>query len=212
MSSDPTTTPPIHDERGPGRPREPDLDARILAATLELLARHGYARLSIDAVAAAAGVTRPTIYRRYANKIELAVSAVIAYCGQIPLHYTGDLRADLIAQMEHFRQALDRPHGMSMLGTMLAEEHDTPELLAVFREYLVQPRRTALRALLQRGQAEGAIRPDAPTELVIQMLIGAYYAQYLEGTPFAPNWSSTLVDTVLPLLTAAPIAPVPSVL
>jgi len=187
-------------ERTPGRPRAPDVDDRILQATLHMLAQHGFARLSIDAVAAAAGVTRPTIYRRYPNKIHLATAALIAYCDQIPCTYTGDLRHDLIAQMTHFRHALDRPYGMAMLGSMLAEEHDTPELLAVFREYLVLPRRAALRALLTEGQQRGQVAPDAPLELVIQMLIGAYYAQYLEGTPFDPDWSTQIVDTVLPLL------------
>jgi AcrR family transcriptional regulator len=184
-------------ERGPGRPREPEVDQRILDAAFRLMAQSGYVRMSMDAVAAEAGVTKPTIYRRYASKMELALAAIVAYCDQDMPTYSGETRADLIAQMNHFRRALDRPYGMAMLGTVLAEEHETPELLASFRSYLVQPRRRALRAILDQGRDRNEFRAEANLEAAENMLIGAYYAQYLAGTSFAPDWSEQIVDAVL---------------
>jgi AcrR family transcriptional regulator len=192
---------PVHSdppsERGPGRPREPEVDQRILDAALRLLAQFGYVRMSMDAVAAEANVTKPTIYRRYSGKVQLAIAAIVAYCSRVPPIYTGETRVDLVAHMNDMRRLLERPNGMSMLGTVLAEECETPELLANFREYLIKPRRAAVRAILERAQQRGELRPDADLALVVNMLIGTYYAQYLSGEPFAENWSEQVVDAAL---------------
>jgi AcrR family transcriptional regulator len=188
---------PKAEVRGPGRPREPETDARILAATLGLMARHGYVRMSMEAVAAEAGVTKPTIYRRYPNKISLALAAVVSYCDLAPPHYTGDTRGDLIAQMRQFKYAMDRPHGMALLGTVLAEEHETPELLASFRKYLVYPRREAIAAILKRAAERGELRPGVDLNLAANMLVGAYYAQYLSSVAIADNWPERVVDACL---------------
>lgn len=183
--------------RAPGRPREPDTDARILDAAYRLMAQHGYVRMSMDAVAAEADVTKPTIYRRWPSKIELAMAALRAYCDASRPPVSGETRADLIAELEHFRRAISRPYGMSLYGTVLAEEHETPELLAAFREALVVPRRRALRAILEAARARGELRPDADIALAVNMLVGAFYAQYVAGDPFAADWSAKLVDTLL---------------
>jgi AcrR family transcriptional regulator len=193
----------VEAERGPGRPREPEVNQRILDAALELLGQQGYVRMSMDAVAANAGVTKPTIYRRYPSKIQLALAAISAYCEQEPPASTGETRADLIAQINHLRRALDRPRGMVMLGTMLAEEYETPELLARFREHLVDPRRHAVRDILERAAMRGEFRPDADLAMAGTMLVGAYYAQYLARTTFAADWTERLVDMVLATMARA---------
>jgi AcrR family transcriptional regulator len=183
--------------RLPGRPREPETDERILDATYRLMAQHGYVRMSMDAIAAEAGVTKPTIYRRYGTKIELAMAALVYKCDPSRPPITGDTRADLIAELEHFRRAISRPYGMSLLGTVLAEEHETPELLAAFREYLVAPRRGALRAILEAACARGEFRPDADLAIAANLLVGAYYAQYVGGAPFDDKWAEHVVEMVL---------------
>jgi AcrR family transcriptional regulator len=183
--------------RGPGRPREPETDKRILDAALHLMAEQGYARMSMDHVADLAGVTKPTIYRRYPGKIQLAMAAIVAYCADAPVIETGDTRADLIAQLNQLRHALDRPNGMGMVGTVLSEEHETPELLASFREYLVRPRRQAVRSILERAAARGELLPEANLAIAGTLLVGAYYAHYLGGTAFPEGWTEQVVDIVL---------------
>lgn len=183
--------------RAPGRPREPQTDERILDAALRLLAQHGFVRMSMEMVAAEAGVTKPTIYRRWSSKIELAMAALVAYCDVTLPAVVGATRTDLIAEMEHFRNALLRPNGMSLLGTVLAEEQETPELLAAFRQYLVAPRRQRLTAILAGAQTRGELRAGADIGLAVNMLVGTLYAQYLAATPFAADWSTQVVDAVL---------------
>ncbi len=188
----------MHDQnRSPGRPRDPETDGRILAAALDVMRLHGYARMSFDLVATAAGVTRPTIYRRYANKAELAVAALAVYQQQhFPLP-TGDLRADLVAQLRHFASGIERPFGMAMIGVVLAEEHDTPELLERFREYIVAPRRQALLTILERARAAGQIDTRANLRLAVNMLIGSYYADYLAGGTLVPDWPEQAAAALL---------------
>jgi AcrR family transcriptional regulator len=187
-------------DRNPGRPREPETDERIIAAAQRLLASQGFVRMSMDAVALEAGVTKPTIYRRYPNKIDLALAAVVAFCDLNPPKYKALTRADLIAQLKQFRAAMDRPNGMSLLGTMLAEESENPELLARFREYLVIPRRQAIQEILQAAKTRHELKPNPNLELVTNMLIGTYYAQYLAGHSFAKSWEEDVVDAVLGII------------
>lgn len=68
---------------------------------------------------------------------------------------------------------------------------------ATFRTHLVAPRRSALRAILEDARTRSELRPDADIALAVNMLVGAYYAQYLADTPFADEWSAALVDAVL---------------
>ena len=69
------TTVPVEVKRGPGRPRSVDRDEAIVAAAIDELIANGYSGLSIEAVAARAGVAKTTIYRRWAGKDELVLAA-----------------------------------------------------------------------------------------------------------------------------------------
>ena len=188
-----------------GRPREPETDRRILDAALRLLARDGFARMSVDAVAAAAGVTKPTIYRRYQSKAALAEAALAALAAErdasAPEH-TGHLKADLVAQLRHFRAGVSRPYGVALVGTVLAEEHETPELLARYRNQIVAPRRRMIRSVLDAAAQRGELRPEADLDLAVNALVGAFYAQALAGDPFQDNWEERAVTTILAGITA----------
>ena len=187
-----------------GRPRDPDLDERILDATRRLLAERGYQGLSIDAVARAAGTTRPTVYLRFAGKEELATSAVAGMAVEEPLRQTDDIHADLVAELRHFRAAITRPNGFSFVGTVLAEEHATPGLIARFRERLVLPRRHRLAATLERGMRIGAIRADLDVDAATGMLTGSVYAHHLAHGTLPEDWPERVVDTVWPALQTPP--------
>jgi AcrR family transcriptional regulator len=180
-----------------GRPRSPEVNRRILGATMKVMGRSGYAAMSIEEVAAEAGVSRPTIYLRYPGKAELATAALASYRDRGRPAETGDTRADLVARLRHFRRGVERPFGMAMIGSVLAEEHATPELLLLFRERVVEPRRDELREVLEHARGRGELKEGADTEAALNMLVGSYYAQYLAGKPFPNGWPEAVVDTVL---------------
>src|SRR5918995_2093178 len=180
-----------------GRPRSPEVDRSILRAVMKVMARSGYSGMSIEEVAAEAGVSRPTIYLRYPGKAELATAALATYRDRGRPQETGDTHADLVARLRHFRRGVERPFGMAMIGSVLAEEHATPELLLLFRERVVEPRRDELREVLEHARGRGELRNDADIEAAVNMLVGSYYAQYLAGGTFPHDWPEAVVDTIL---------------
>lgn len=184
-------------KRRKGRPRSPEVDGEILQAAMRVMARGGYARMSVEEVAAEAGVSRPTIYLRYSGKAELATAALAAYRDRGRPGESGDTRADLVARLRHFRRGVERPFGMAMIGSVLAEEQTTPELLTLFRERLVNPRREEVREVLEHARERGELGADGDLESAVNMLIGSYYAQYLAGMSFQEDWPEAAVETVL---------------
>ena len=161
------------------------------------MARRGYAGMSIEEVAAEAGVSRPTIYLRYPGKAELATAALASYRDVGRPEEKGDTHADLVARLGHFRRGVERPFGMAMIGSVLAEEHATPELLSLFRERVVEPRRAEVREVLEHAQERGELREDGDLEAAVNMLIGSYYARYLAGDPIPEDWPEAVVRTIL---------------
>jgi AcrR family transcriptional regulator len=197
---------PEHAVRGAGRPRSARVDEAILAAARRELAERGYARMSVDGVAARAGVSKPTVYLRHPTKAELATAAIGSMRVDPRPAPTCDVRADLVAHLRLLRAGLERPHGMATLGTVLAEEHETPELLALFRERLVAPRRRELRAVLEAAQKRGELQPGAHLDVAVSALVGAFFARYLAGESLRRRFIGSLVDTVLDGLRARRVA------
>lgn len=184
------------EQRAPGRPRDAEAERRILEAAIRALQEDGYNRMSVDAVALRAGVSKPTIYRRWASKEDLATAAVRTLQLVEPPVHTGTARGDLVQTLENFSRSLLRPNGMSLIGTVLAEESHTPELIRLFRERIVAARRRMLRAILERAKTSGEIRSDADLECAVNMLVGAFYARYLADSKVPASFPRDLVATL----------------
>jgi AcrR family transcriptional regulator len=176
-----------------GRPRSRARDAAILDAALTLMEREGFARMSMEAVAAEAGTTKATVYRRHRSKAELATAALAYLREQRPAPHTDDPRADLVEELERFRAGVERPHGMTMLGTVLAEEQHVPELMEAFRRDVVRPRRERLGEILDRCR----LRPELDVETAATMLVGSYYAAYLASGLPDRGWARRAAEAVL---------------
>ena len=86
---------------------------------------------------------------------------------------------------------------MAMIGSVLAEEHATPELLSLFRERVVEPRRKEIREVLEHARKRGELRENTDIAAAVNMLVGSYYAQYLAGEPFCDEWPEAVVRTIL---------------
>lgn len=171
-----------------GRPRDAGAEDRILEAALAELSRRGYRGMSIDAVAREAGVSKPTIYRRWKGKEDLAIAAVQRLQMSEPAPGAASSFELLVSILSNFRKSLLRPNGMALLGTVLAEEQTTPRLLELFRARLVASRRAAIRRLLETAKAQGELRSDADIEAAVASVVGSFYARYLAGDPIPPQW------------------------
>lgn len=152
--------------------------------------------MSVDAVALEAGVSKPTIYRRWASKADLATAAVRTLQLVEPPANTGKSKDDLVHTLENFGRSLLRPNGMSLIGTVIAEESHTPELIRLFRERIVTPRRQMLRAILDRAKAKGELAPRADLDCAVNLLVGGFYARYLADAKVPPAFARDVVEIV----------------
>ena len=173
----------------------------ILDATRELLAEDGGVRaLTIEAVAARSGVAKTTIYRRWRDKWELALDAAmidVLTTFDDPVD-VGDTRTELITFVNSAVKTLgSKPYGPAMQG--LASEVATDEQLArVYRDYVVDPRRRQIQAVIDRGIQRGDLRPDTDPRLIQELLIGTiYYRLLFSGPPFDRKLGTRLVDAIL---------------
>jgi AcrR family transcriptional regulator len=173
-----------------GRPRDAGVDAAILRAAWRLLRDEGYARLSIAAVAQAARVGRPAIYRRYRGKPELVAAVVADRAGGVTPIDTGHARDDLIAHLEAVRKRFP----VTLAGTLMAKERAS--LLAQLRREMVAPPRDAIAEALRRGQERGEVRAGLDTRVAAEALMGSFvFASLAQGRP-GPGWSEMVVDVL----------------
>ena len=189
-----------------GRPRDPSCDEAILQATVELVAEVGYDRTTLDAVATRAGVSKPTIYRRWpAGKDEL-VAAAVASCQQDMAADldTGSLRSDLVATVELFISGMrENAHLAAGLTQRLRE---SPQLAEVFREKLVPAKRQYFDAIINRAVERGELTgfPEA-APMIADIAPALIHARALiTGDALDEDFVDQLVDHVLiPVLRAA---------
>jgi len=142
------------------------------------------------------------VYRRWRSKAELATAALAHLAVRVPDRLSGDTRRDLSAQLERIRRHYEELRGMALVGALLVEEERHPELLELFRDRVVRPRRSVLRQVLAHGQAEGDVRLDLDLDAAVTLLVGAFYSRYVAGDPFPRSWARQVVDTVWPALCA----------
>jgi len=152
--------------------------------------------MSLEEVVAEAGASKPAAYRRWSGKADLATAALRTIQSSESQVHTGTTVGDLIGILQNFRRSLLRPNGMALIGTVLAEEHHTPELLAWFRERIVAPRRLMLRSVLARALRRGEIKRRADIDAVVNLLVGAIYARYLVASEVPADFPSQLVSIV----------------
>lgn len=189
-------------KRGRGRPRDPETDERILRCALDLLAEDGFAGMTIDGVAGAAGVSKATIYRRFADKNDLVTAAIAVYASQDDEALQGDTRERLTAVMQGARERMIDGSGMTIMRQIMAESKRNPELVRLHRERTIQPKMAAMVRLLEDGVERGEVRPDADLQLITELLTGSWMARWNRGEEFPGNWSERVVDAIWPALAA----------
>ncbi len=156
--------------RSPGRPRSAEAHQAILTATVELLAEQGLRGLSIEAVAARAGVGKTTIYRRWDSKDELVADAAAMVP---PPHLPpdqGSLIGDLGAIAAVQQARLESTQLPRLLPRVLSDSADDPELHALIVERAVQPLRAMIGEVVRRAIERGELRPDLDVEATVDVL------------------------------------------
>ncbi|WP_037840829.1 TetR/AcrR family transcriptional regulator [Streptomyces sp. NRRL WC-3549] len=175
-----------------------------LDAALELCTEKGYGRVTVEAIAARAGVSKKTIYRWWPSKGAVLLEAFIdAFVGATPFVDTGDIALDLRTHINSaVRIASTPPYGPAYAG-ILSEVHYDDALAEAVQEQLVGPRFSAAEARLRKARDQGQIPADADLPLAVEMLYGpVYYRHVLRKPPQDEATVAALVDHVLRSLDA----------
>jgi AcrR family transcriptional regulator len=155
--------------RPAGRPRSVEADEAIRQAAIDLCVDHGFEGLTVEAVAARAGVGKATVYRRHANRVSLAVAAASDVCGCLVEHAdTGVVLEDLRLVAHGIVRTLDSERTRAVLSQIVAAASRNPELRAAQRQF-VATRRAAAIAAIHRGVERGELRPDTQPDLLADL-------------------------------------------
>ncbi|MFI7005921.1 TetR/AcrR family transcriptional regulator [Streptomyces sp. NPDC050145] len=182
--------------RGPGRPRQEHVTRAVLDAVVELVAESGMAALTMDAVAARAGVSKPAMYRRWPTKQDLVIAAAESRIGPLNVPDMGDFRAELRAVLTARMTAYRQPGIARLLAGVIgaaAEQDMVPEGYGAYTARVT----SETRHVLERGVTRGDVRPDADlstaTTLVASSLVFRLVAE--QRLP-----DEALVDSVVDLV------------
>lgn len=175
-------TPVCDEARGPGRPRDPDLESRVFAAALKIYAEAGWSGFSFDAVARTASVGKAPLYLRWKNKEDLLLAALSAHYRNVSIRDSGNLRNDLIEYAARLLESKASPDGWAFLRIHL-EATVIPALHARFSSQIAIPHVEGARALLNRAVDRGALPAEAPVDLLLDSLYGAIVIRMVLSPP-----------------------------
>jgi AcrR family transcriptional regulator len=191
-----------------GRPRSGAAERAILRAGARLLAERGVRRMSMEAIASAARVSKATIYRRWPSKDALVLDLIAGVAGDGTDASVGalpgpaDARADLLAWVRTGLEAGRRPEG-DALQHLVRRAAEDPTLAANLTRRVLRSHRQRFSAIVERGVRAGQIRPHLDVDTLLDLLSGpVLYRRLLDATP-APvadleEQARTIVDIVWP--------------
>jgi len=165
-----------------GRPRSPKIQQAVLEAAVELVLAHGFGTLTMDSIAAAAGVGRMTLYRRWSNKAAIVMDAFVARVDPNTLFIPGENYLETIRlQMRSMAQKFRGKDGVLMRALLGAAQLD-PELAIALRDRWTMPRRQMAIAYFRDGMKQGYLRSDADPDAIIDILYAPIYYRLQMGT------------------------------
>jgi AcrR family transcriptional regulator len=184
--------------RRPGRPRSIECDRAILLAALDEYGERGFDGMSVDAVAARAGVSKATIYRRFESKLDLVRSAMYESAGaRMPTPDTGSLVGDLHALLTNLIELTQDPTLGCNVRMIVADGVRNPELGAAHEEF-VRYRRSGTLAVFERAIAKGELRADVELQVAGDMLTGPiFYRHLVSHMPINEAYADQVVDAFL---------------
>ncbi|MFI6907076.1 TetR/AcrR family transcriptional regulator [Nonomuraea sp. NPDC050394] len=174
--------------RGRGRPRDPGTDTAILAAALELFVERGVEGTSMEQVAKRAGVGKLTLYRRWSSKEDLLAQAIEQWVRAEVIPSAADVHAlrprDIVERV--LPAAAEMAAGAdfrALVARIMGSAVSHPQLMAVYWEHYILPRRELAAVMLRRAQQDGTVAADADLDVLIDMMAGAVTYRVLQPSP-----------------------------
>lgn len=185
------------------RRRGAELEDAIRAAVLQLITERGAAGVTMEAVAAVAGTSKPVLYRRWPDGPALVRDTLLRLATTaIPAADTGSYRTDMLATLRGWVALFTGPTAPALRAVIAAMDHDA-ELAEAFRSDVIGWRKEQMAELLARGVARGEVRADVPVDLLRELAQSVLWHRLLiTGGPIDDALAVRLVDDILlPLVT-----------
>lgn len=182
----------------PGRPRDPAIDAAVLAATVQLLHESGYAGFALEKAAARAGTTKAAIRRRWPVRQRLVIDALATVIAVPPPPDNACTRCDLHESVRLLATVLEQRLPPGVLAPLIADCAADPALHAHLVGTLIGPSRGAAAVAVRRAVDRGDLLPDVEPELFVDLLASVVYQRALFGGPAVDRaGAARLVDLLL---------------
>lgn len=185
--------------RGRGRRPADEVRADVLRAVGEILLSEGIADLTFERAARSAGVSKTTLYKWWPSVGALALDGYFhAVEDDLGFPDTGDVRADLLAQLRSFVAVMTGTPGGRVLAELIGRSQTDPELARAYRALYSGERRRLAGERLGRAQRSGQIRPDVDVRVLVDQLWGAVYHRLLvPDEPVTEAFADALVGNLL---------------
>jgi AcrR family transcriptional regulator len=195
------------EEHRRGRPRDPSRDEAIIEASIDVLVRDGYDRLSMEGVAAAAGAGKATVYRRWGSKAELVIDAMTSLKPAIDTIDTGSLEGDIelmvVTSCSPYSQRL-----LQVMVSICSALPREPELLEAFRTRFTEPRIARITEMLVRARRRGELGPDVDVAMAASLVPSLMLQRVLmTGQPAGRGYAEQVVGSVLLPVLGRPARP-----
>jgi AcrR family transcriptional regulator len=186
--------------RSPGRPRSEASRQAILAAAIELAVETGYAGLTIEGIAARAGVGKQTIYRWWPSKADVLLEAGAVKADMyVPVDDLGSYRADLRAFLRASCVVAGHPQFADLLRALMAEAQLDREFGERFRVSFLDRRRDALAVITDRARERGDLPARPGQATVADIVFGTIWYRVLATTrPLDQAWVDDLIAVLAP--------------
>jgi AcrR family transcriptional regulator len=183
-----------------GRPRDPRVDDAIRAATLALLVEDGYQATTIQAIARRAGVSAPSVYRRWSSKAELIEEAVFPSGLLAPEAITGDVITDLQPYCAQILTYLSDPAIRAAIPGLLVEYQNDQQMWRRGIERSVTPMRASFEDYIAKTGRTPAVDPD----MLFDVMLGALFTRALnEGDEGAEEFAHAVAKVITTTLQPA---------
>ncbi|BBY66843.1 TetR family transcriptional regulator [Mycolicibacterium helvum] len=193
--------------RGRGRPRSQAVDHALVEAALAEFTDHGFREMSMQSIAARAGVSKVSLYRRWPSKIAVT-KEILQLMGQATIVADhGSVAADVRHLVREALVPAEAKTAATVLMRTMGEIAGNPELLALYREHLLGPRIQQIRALIERARGRAEIPEGLDTDVIAMTIAGPIFAYQLSvltetDTDLPENVIDQITRTILSGITA----------
>lgn len=184
-------------QRSPGRPRDASVTARVMAAVQAALAESGIESLSVEAIAERTGVSKATIYRRWATKNALILAAVEDLYAEISLPETGDPMADLGVVIKGALRLVASSRAGRIFPQLAGDVARRTAPGEAYLQTVMKPRLEAIKSMIRRGIEHGFLRSELDVDLAAASIVGTVVMLSLTSDEVEPAQADRLLDQLI---------------